>query len=167
MQKVKKSTKPENAKHEKVIKLKSTKKHKKSVKNWLPPKMAKMSLKWHFLTVCVFRAAWLGAFSIPGGTTGPGFKAEIRPPLFSSLFHVLQLTFSPFSLLWNWRFCHFWCFIILCILMKVTFLRLLVIRPYCNIGGSMKWCVVVLPSFLFLDMFCWLEWFSCRGDYTG
>jgi len=42
--------------------------------------MAKMSLKWPKSTLCEIRAAWSGVFSIPGGTTGPGFKAEIDPP---------------------------------------------------------------------------------------
>jgi len=41
--------------------------------------MVKMSDKWPKLTLCVFRAAWSGRFSVPGGTTGPVFKAEIDP----------------------------------------------------------------------------------------
>jgi len=79
--KCKKWQKRENQNHQKVTKLKSTKNDKKSVKNRPPPKKGKMSLKWPKSTLCVFRAAWSGVFSIPGGTTGPGFKAEIRPPL--------------------------------------------------------------------------------------
>ena len=79
MEKVKKWQKQENENHEKVIKLKSIKNDKKKMKKWPPLKKAKMSLKWAKSTVCVFRAAWSGVFSIPGGTTGPGFKAEIDP----------------------------------------------------------------------------------------
>jgi len=79
MKKVKKWQNAENQNHEKVIKLKSLKNDKKMIKNWPPPKKAKMSLKWPKSTVCVFRAAWSGTFWVPGGTTGPGFKAEIDP----------------------------------------------------------------------------------------
>jgi len=45
-------------------------------KNDTPPKMPKMSDNWPKSTLCEIRAAWSGVFSIPGGTTGPGFKAE-------------------------------------------------------------------------------------------
>jgi len=76
IKKVIKSTKSKNTKVTKVRNQKSEK-HKKMTKNAPPLKKAKMSLKWHFLTLCEIRAAWLGDFSIPGGTTGPGFKAEI------------------------------------------------------------------------------------------
>jgi len=80
-EKVKKWQKQENQNHQKVTKLKWWKKCEKSVKNRPPPKKAKMSLKWPKSTLCVFRAAWSGTFWVPGGTTGPGFKAEIRPPV--------------------------------------------------------------------------------------
>ena len=75
--KVKKWQKQENAKTRKVKKVKNTKMRKWKVEKVKNLKNPKMSDKWHFLTVCVFRAAWLGAFSVPGGTTGPVFKAEI------------------------------------------------------------------------------------------
>jgi len=104
MQKVKKSTKQKNGKSEKVIKFKSSKNDKKNDKNWPPLKKAKMSLKWPKSPLCVFRAAWLGTFSIPGGTTGPGFKAEIRPPLFFTFFDVFKLAFSCF---YHFAFYHF------------------------------------------------------------
>jgi len=81
-EKVKKWQKQKMQKHKKWQKLKHEKINKKSVKNRPPPKKGKMSLKWPKSTLCVFRAAWLGAFSIPGGTTGPGFKAENDPPCF-------------------------------------------------------------------------------------
>jgi len=79
-EKVKKVTKSKSGKSEKVIKLKSMKSDEKSVKNRPPPKNPKMSLKWPKLTLCEIRAAWSGVFSIPGGTTGPGFKAEKWTP---------------------------------------------------------------------------------------
>jgi len=67
--KTQKSTKSENAKTKKSEKAENEKV--KNVKNRENPKMAKMSDKWHFLTLCEIRAAWSGTFSIPGGTTGP------------------------------------------------------------------------------------------------
>jgi len=60
-----------------------------------PLKKAKMSLKWPKTALCEIRAAWSGVFSIPGGTTGPGFKAEIRPPPFFTIFDHF-LTFFTF-----------------------------------------------------------------------
>jgi len=131
MQKHKKWQKPENRKTQKHENQKSEK-----VKKWSkfdpPLKMAKMSLKWPKSTLCVFRAAWLGAFSIPGGTTGPGFKAEIRPPLFSLFFDQFlafyQFPFYAFSCFW-W----FWVLWKLIIFVEVTFFDhdlCNVIRPY-------------------------------------
>ena len=82
IRKTEKVTKPEKWKSEKVTKLKMIKMIKKSVKNRPLPKNPKMSLKWPKSTLCEFRAAWSGVFWVPGGTTGPGFKAEKCPPLF-------------------------------------------------------------------------------------
>jgi len=88
-----------STKSEKVLKIRKTEKQKKwqnvkseKVKKWQnwnhqkmtkkvskidpPLKKAKMSLKWPKLTLCEIRAAWSGVFWVPGGTTGPGFKAE-------------------------------------------------------------------------------------------
>jgi len=118
-------------KHEKWQKQKNVKtqnhqnakseKHEKWWKKWPPLKMAKMSLKWPKSTLCEIRAAWSGVFSIPGGTTGPGFKAGFRPPL-------KLMFFDTFYAFLNFMICAFWsflCFIIcvkLYILVKVTFL---------------------------------------------
>jgi len=66
---VTKTQKQENQKSSKSEKCKIRKV--KNVKNRENPKNPKMSDKWHFLTLCVFRAAWSGRFSVPGGTTGP------------------------------------------------------------------------------------------------
>ena len=86
MIKIRKQEKVKNVKSDKNTKTRKSKiikndkmqnqKSEKMTKNGTPPKNPKMSDKWHFFTLCVFRAAWLGTFSIPGGTTGPGFKAE-------------------------------------------------------------------------------------------
>jgi len=139
-EKVKKSTKQKNGKREKVIKLKSTKKHKKSVKNWPPLKKAKMSLKWAKSTLCVFRAAWSGVFSIPGGTTGPGFKAEIRPPLFFTFFDICKLCFSHFMHFTFYAFCYFLCFMKLSILRILMFCVVYWPKPYYIIKG--RWWYV-------------------------
>ena len=83
IEKIKKHQNWQNTKSvkvEKVTKLKSTKNDQKSVKKWPPLKNPKMSLKWAKSTLCEIRAAWLGTFWVPGGTTGPGFKAEKWPP---------------------------------------------------------------------------------------
>ena len=134
MQKIKnhqKWQKPENEKTQKQQNQKSEN-HEKVSKNDPPLKMAKMSDKWPKVTLCEIRAAWLGTFSIPGGTTGPGFKAEIRPPLFLHIFDQF-LSFFTFS------FCHFFTFYDFYILMKLPFLikwpffdhiSCNVIRPY-------------------------------------
>ena len=150
------------------------------IKIWHPPKMAKMSLKWPKSTLCEFRAAWSGVFWVPGGTTGPGFKAEIRPPLFLMFFDTF-LSFYTFSFSW---FCWFLCFcesdkLIKC--WKVAFFVMVainVIRPYGNNAmsgrftgvvfhrGEMMICVVVLPSFSF-NVFLLIVFFGllkCRGD---
>ena len=127
-QKMQNHQKWENQNHEKV---------KKWSKNDPPLKMAKMSDKWPKSTLCEFRAAWSGVFWVPGGTTGPGFKAEIRPPLFLHFFDTF-LSFFTFS---N---CAFWCFFSfhecdkIDKLVKVTFLgwyAINVIRPYYVIQG--------------------------------
>ena len=128
-----------------------------------------MSLKWHFLTLCEIRAAWLGTFSIPGGTTGPGFKAEIDTPLFLMFFdqfyHFFTFSFCAFSCFLS--FCIFWFWLIL---MKWHFYDvhlLIAIRPYCNnrMSGRLHRvvlnrreydvCVVVLPSLVFV----WMRFF--------
>jgi len=137
-QKTEKVTKSENAKTPKSENQKSEK-VKKTPKNDPPLKMAKMSLKWPKSTLCEIRAAWSGVFSIPGGTTGPGFKAEIRPPLFLHIFdHFYH--FSCFII------CAFWCFLSFhkcCKLIKCWELLFFnccycnVIRPYCIIGERM------------------------------
>jgi len=111
----------------KVIKWKSLKSDKKSVKNRPPPKMAKMSLKWPKSTLCVFRAAWSGTFWVPGGTTGPGFKAEIDTPpsrrrIFTHVLHFITFTHLSFSC-----FSPFYDVHVLCILVKCAFLLL-----HCN-----------------------------------
>jgi len=87
------NTKSDKIKNHQNTKIRKVKKWQKMIKNWPPLKKAKMSLKWHFLTLCEIRAAWLGTFWVPGGTTGPGFKAEIRPPLFSLFFDTFLLFF--------------------------------------------------------------------------
>ena len=105
------------------------------MKKWPPLKKAKMSLKWHFLTLCEIRAAWLGAFSIPGGTTGPGFKAEIRPPPFSSFFNIILINFMFYDLC-ILMFLHFsWIDKFGEMLGIINFWSRLcnVIRPYCNV----------------------------------
>ena len=67
--KTQKATKSEKWKSEKVTKRENE--NMKNVKNHQNPKNPKMSLKWHFLTLCEIRAAWSGTFWVPGGTTGP------------------------------------------------------------------------------------------------
>ena len=135
-QKTRKSEKVIKSKNQNNQKVRNQKseKHEKWSKNAPPLKKAKMSDKWHFLTLCVFRAAWLGTFSIPGGTTGPGFKAEIRPPLF-------LMIFDQFYHFFTFNFCAFWCFSHFMEMSKLTFLRKCpffdidhcnVIRPYGN-----------------------------------
>jgi len=141
--------------------------------------MPKMSDKWAKSTLCDFRAAWSGVFSIPGGTTGPGFKAEIRPPLFS-LFFDQNLMISVFCILWILIFLTFLWSDIFHILWSWPFLWCSsygVIRPYCNgvtfvftfgeitqgslrvmCGGSPL--ISQSPFLLFLFLFV----FVCRGD---
>jgi len=79
-EKSEKQKKWQNQKSQKLEKWQNAKlkKWQKSVKNRPPLKKAKMSDKWPKSTLCEIRAAWSGVFSIPGGTTGPGFKAEIE-----------------------------------------------------------------------------------------
>jgi len=129
----KKWQKQENVKTQKQENQKSEK-HQKWSKNAPPLKMAKMSLKWPKTALCEIRAAWSGVFWVPGGTTGPGFKAEIRPPLFS-------LFFDTFSAFLTFVICAFSCFCWfqwsdkLFKLMGSDFLPHVlcnVIRPYCN-----------------------------------
>ena len=121
--------------------------------------MAKMSDKWPKSTLCEIRAAWSGVFSIPGGTTGPGFKAEIRPPLkwhfFDTFFAFSWFTFCAFSCFWH--FCEvdkliiFW---------EVTFFNIAycnVIRPYCNHSGEDEnyvWWFSPHASFIFVYWRC-------------
>jgi len=76
--KTQKHEKVKNSKSDKINKIKIIKidknrkcKTPKIVKKWQNPKKAKMSDKWHFLTLCEIRAAWSGTFWVPGGTTGP------------------------------------------------------------------------------------------------
>jgi len=102
----------ENAKTQKSEKVIKSKSSKKSVKKWPPLKNPKMSPNRAKSTLCEIRAAWSGVFSIPGGTTGPGFKAEndmrgVRRRIFTSffafsLFHFI--TFSLFLIFWFWHF---------------------------------------------------------------
>ena len=88
-QKQEKVKKYKNTKSDKTQKIKIIKKwqnwkvknDEKSVKNRPPLKNPKMSDKWPKVTLCEIRAAWSGVFWVPGGTTGPGFKAEIDTPL--------------------------------------------------------------------------------------
>jgi len=88
-------------------------------KNDPTPKMAKMSDKWSKSTLCEIRAAWSGVFSIPGGTTGPGFKAEIRPPYFCTFFTILVIfILCIFVFL---MFLHFDNFDDFCVLLELTF----------------------------------------------
>jgi len=149
MEKVKKWQNWENENHEKVIKFKSLKNDKKSVKKWPPLKKAKMSLKWAKSTLCDFRAAWSGVFWVPGGTTGPGFKAEIRPPLFFTFFHVSWLHFSPFSCFPFSCFMTFSLFYVLCILTFLLFLLFWLKALLHYIKGSMMIVWWFLPSFVY------------------
>jgi len=144
--------------------------------------MAKMSLKWPKSTLCEIRAAWSGVFSIPGGTTGPGFKAEIRPPLFLHIFdHFLSfLTFMICAFWWNLCFCK--CVKLIKCWESSFFDHNMcnVIRPYCNYMSGFDSCrgdftgeemcnsVVVLPSIVFDVLFFSLIFCnSCRGDSQG
>jgi len=128
--KVKKSKNDENAKSSKLRKCKkwksdkseNTKSDKKSVKKWGGSKKAKMSLKWPKSTLCEIRAAWSGRFSIPGGTTGPGFKAEnrmggVRRRILITFFCFSLFHFHHFVTFWHFTFswfCHFLCFYHFC-----------------------------------------------------
>jgi len=116
------------------------KKCEKSVKNRPPLKKAKMSDKWPKSTLCEIRAAWSGTFSIPGGTTGPGFKAEIERggSRRRILTHFCIFIISKFT--------------ILCILVifqmreidifdQIAVLWLIAIRPYCDYIREMMICV--------------------------
>jgi len=168
IRKIQKVTKSENAKSTKSENQKSEK-HKKTPKIDPPLKKAKMSLKWPKTALCEIRAAWSGVFWVPGGTTGPGFKAEIRPPLklmFFDTFYVIS-TFSFCA------FYQFWCFHS-CdksdIFMEVTFFTIacaITLRPYYITQGRARVCVVVLPS-SWSWLFASRDWktISCRGDYT-
>jgi len=129
---------------------------KKMTKNDPPLKKAKMSLKWPKSTLCEIRAAWSGVFWVPGGTTGPGFKAEIRPPLFLHFFTTFFIFFTFVICV----FCVFLCFwlsdklYISCELPFFTLARAIIIRPYSNYTGEESdVCVVVLPS-------SWWRWSS-------
>jgi len=110
-----KSSKSQKCKIIKSVKTQNQKSDKKSVKKWPTPKMPKMSLKWPKSTLCEIRAAWLGTFSIPGGTTGPDFKAEInmggvRRRIFDTFFCFQLLHFVDFCVFpFSW-FCHFFTF---------------------------------------------------------
>ena len=139
---------------------------KKSDKNWPPLKKAKMSLKWPKSPLCVFRAAWSGVFSIPGGTTGPGFKAEIRPPLFFTFFRVFKLAFSCFNTFSFCWFCHFLCFCEFHILIKFMFWGHFGLRPYYITKGRTDVCVVVSPlTWCYICFGCFV--FSFRvGEFT-
>ena len=137
--------------------MKKLKSVKKVWKSDPPLKKAKMSDKWAKSTLCEIRAAWSGVFWVPGGTTGPGFKAENDPLI---------------SLCEKWHtFCiyHFY---------DLLILRILVIFDLCifdHFGeidilgcawlhynkallvytGEEMWCnVVVLPSFRFFVADC-------------
>jgi len=134
-EKVIKTEKPENQKSSKCRKWKSEK-HQKWSKIDPPLKKAKMSLKWPKSTLCEIRAAWSGVFSIPGGTTGPGFKAGFRPPLFLHFF-------DQFWWILHFMICVFYHFLRFDICLKlskcekVTFLTscdAITIRPYGNSG---------------------------------
>jgi len=169
--KVKKVKKWQNAKTQKQEKWENekVKKCEKRSKNDTPPKMAKMSLKWPKSTLCEIRAAWSGVFSIPGGTTWPGFKAEIRPPLF--------LHFSD----------HFWVIFVFYIFWFCHFLRFLKCVKLIKCHGSpffdINRCNVIRPYWLYIKGDVWYVWwfspltvdldldsrayFQLSGSYTG
>ena len=170
IRKVTKSRKVKNVNHEKVTKCKSEN-DQKSVKNAHPPKNPKMSDKWPKSTLCEIRAAWSGVFWVPGGTTGPGFKAEIDPPILNGKkWHVFW-----FSCFVKVTFCTFWHFHDLSKLInfgEVVFFAMLLLhynKALLRVGeitqGRPGVCVVVSPLIVF---FSWTLFFnSCRGDYTG
>ena len=181
MKKVKKWQKQKNRKTQKHENQKSEK-HQKWSKNAPPLKKAKMSLKWPKTALCEIRAAWSGVFSIPGGTTGPGFKAEIRPPLFSLFFD----TFYHFFTFSFWWFCQFWWFCKCDKLMKLIKCPFFdtslcnVIRPYCNVmmSGRFIWgdsqerrmmmCGGFSPHLVCLFYCFLLFWFvNMSGRFTG
>jgi len=129
-----KSDKNQKTRKCKIDKIRKVKKWQKWWKKWPPLKMAKMSDKWPKTALCEIRAAWSGVFWVPGGTTGPGFKAEIRPPLFLHFFDIKLCIFHFYDL---------------CILMFLCFsevdklhilwkwsnfgaMHVMVIRPYGN-----------------------------------
>ena len=114
IRKSRKVTKSEKWKNTKTVKSEMWKTW-KMIKNWPPLKKAKMSLKWPKTALCEIRAAWSGVFWVPGGTTGPGFKAGFRPPLFLHIFDQF-LTFYTFVI------CTFCWFLRFHKLVKVTFL---------------------------------------------
>jgi len=142
---------------------------KKSVKNRPPLKKAKMSLKWPKSTLCVFRAAWSGTFSIPGGTTGPGFKAEIRPPpifdhfwCFVIAFFIIYafFIFTFFTILW---ICTFSILVFLIIFLCYWLKALLQLQE--GVWWYVWWFSPHL-GFLWRIVFFFCS-FSCRGEYTG
>jgi len=108
-----------------------------------------MSLKWPKSTLCEIRAAWSGVFWVPGGTTGPGFKAEKWTP------HSRRRILTQFCI------SHFLKLTILCILVISHLCKIdhflqsdyfLPLSTTCNKalwwlqGGEWELCVVVLPS---------------------
>jgi len=114
--------------------------------------MAKMSLKWPKTALCEIRAAWSGVFSIPGGTTGPGFKAEIRPPLFSLFFDhfFVILCFHIYAFCW---FLHFWLSDKLCKSMWSPFFDHflpITVRPYYIIEGRIWYVWWFSPHLVFV-----------------
>jgi len=149
-------------------KIRKVKKWQKWSKKWPPLKMAKMSLKWSKSTLCEIRAAWSGVFWVPGGTTGPGFKAGFRPPLFLMFFDTFFIICVIFILciLWilmilmAWEKWHFW---------WSAYFGVIAIRPYyITIRGRVMYVWWFSPHFCYKDVCVHQVGFvSCRGDYTG
>jgi len=124
-----------------------------------------MSDKWAKSTVCVFRAAWLGTFWVPGGTTGPVFKAEIdmggsrrrnltRVFTFSPFSHFAFLTFLSFCIFYELTFFDqspvLWCYWLKALLHRTEY------DVMC--GGSP---LILVTRFIFVFLFVLFRW---RGD---